>query len=889
MFRNVAVCLFILFSPIVVWSQAAMVTLSGKVKDAAANGLEAASVVVEIDDLESKPYFLKTDATGFFSLSLPEYKKVILRVSYLGFEKFEKLIALTDLNEHLDIVLTGSMQLEEVVVDYQYQPIVIKKDTLVFDAASFMDGTERKLQDVLKNLPGVEVKNGQVRYQGTPIMNTRVENRAFFGGNTRLAIENIPSDAVSKIEVISHFSEVDFMKDALASDDMAMNITLKDTHKDLFFGDLEAAVGTEKSVQAHAALFAYHPAYSMQFIGDWNNTGKAFFSLMDLIQLQGGAKFINAQHPIVPSGMMSLTEVNRNHKTLNQQFAATSYQKVWNKKWDLSAYGIFSRISSLDYTVNSMEYLLLAGENKEQRQTSSSPQTAMGWLNLRIDYKPTNFELFSYTMTLQLGRQRLQSSYNSQFGLTSRSSIVHQKMNPVQFQQQLTWNKKINPRNTIASTLNIYRQLDEGEKYLGTDDFLFSTLLPVDTLAYYGFHQRRAETVQGLNFHLQHYHSFNRFHQLSPLLQLRAKYTDLTDAYDLNAAADTLMSLGGYGFGNSLKYRELDALLGFQYKFEWQAIVAKLLVAGSAINQQLLQDYGHAKNNDFVFTPKIELNYKFSEVSRLNTAYEQSFGYPSLRYINGSYELVSFNTLYRGLPTLNTERYRTFSSNFRNYVLKKTNFWAYFYYTQKSRSYRNTAVIVDQSQLLQSLIVQSPERNVSFSFMYERSWKYFSPFVGFSTTLASYLQQINEASVKTKQEGGTAKIGVKLLGDKLPSLGFTYEKSINQFKGFANSTFYGDKVLVDLRYVLFEVLRIQGNYEFYKNKHHSNKSSMQFAVLRGELAYQRRQKPWAITLTMENLLATKERVSNSFSNYLASEQRMSVLPRQILIGVQYKL
>ena len=63
-------------------------------------------------------------------------------------------------------ILYQNNELDPVELTYE-MPVVVKGDTLVYDADSFKTGTERKLEDVLKNLPGVEVTDdGEIEVEG---------------------------------------------------------------------------------------------------------------------------------------------------------------------------------------------------------------------------------------------------------------------------------------------------------------------------------------------------------------------------------------------------------------------------------------------------------------------------------------------------------------------------------------------------------------------------------------------------------------------------------------------------------------------------------------------------------------------------------------------------
>ena len=98
--------------------------------------------------------------------------------------------------------------LDAVELVYE-MPVSVKGDTLIYNADSFKNGTERKLEDVLKKLPGVEINDdGQVEVEGKVVSKVMVEGKDFFDGDTKLATKNIPANAVDKVQVLKNFSEV---------------------------------------------------------------------------------------------------------------------------------------------------------------------------------------------------------------------------------------------------------------------------------------------------------------------------------------------------------------------------------------------------------------------------------------------------------------------------------------------------------------------------------------------------------------------------------------------------------------------------------------------------------------------------------------------------------
>ena len=115
-----------------------------------------------------------------------------------------------------------------------------------------------------------------------------VEGRTFFTGDSKLAVNNIPADAVDEVEALDNYSEVSFLKGLNDSDQMALNIKLKEGKKEFVFGDIEAGGGVKERFLFHPTLFYYSPKTAINVIGDINNIGKKSFTMKDYINFEGG-------------------------------------------------------------------------------------------------------------------------------------------------------------------------------------------------------------------------------------------------------------------------------------------------------------------------------------------------------------------------------------------------------------------------------------------------------------------------------------------------------------------------------------------------------------------------------------------------------------------------
>ena len=87
-------------------------------------------------------------------------------------------------------------------------PIVIKKDTVEYNASSFKISDNDMLENLLKKLPGVEVaEDGSITANGETITKITIDGKTFFLDDPQLASKNIPAKLIEKVKVVKKKSE----------------------------------------------------------------------------------------------------------------------------------------------------------------------------------------------------------------------------------------------------------------------------------------------------------------------------------------------------------------------------------------------------------------------------------------------------------------------------------------------------------------------------------------------------------------------------------------------------------------------------------------------------------------------------------------------------------
>lgn len=266
--------------------QAQNVKITGVVIDSLGTPLPMANVIAYGSN-NALGAFGITNAEGRYQLTgLKRDSTYVLKISFLGLKQIEEKVKKIqgDLVKNF-VMVEGSDQLDAVNLVYEI-PVTIKGDTIVYNADSFTNGTERKLEDVLKKLPGVEVNDdGDVQVEGNQVERVFINGKEFFEGDTRLATKNIPAAAISKVEVLKNFNNVSQLKGIGNDQDrVAINIRLKEGKEKFWFGEITAAGGygnDEARYQVQPKAFYYSPDLSINVLTDFNNLGTPAFTFRD--------------------------------------------------------------------------------------------------------------------------------------------------------------------------------------------------------------------------------------------------------------------------------------------------------------------------------------------------------------------------------------------------------------------------------------------------------------------------------------------------------------------------------------------------------------------------------------------------------------------------------
>ena len=659
--------------PILIIAQ--QIKVQGKVTDSIQNPLAYANILAipETDDIEVR--FAITDNDGGYKLGLFKNQTYELTVSYIGYKPQKLTITTTDQDLTKNFILKENPnQLDEVNIKYT-PPITVKKDTITYDVTKFVTGEERKLRDALKKLPGVEVdREGNVTVRGKKVTKVLVESKTFFTGNSKLAVNNIPADAVEKVEVLDNYNEVAMLKGLQDSEDMAMNILLKEDKKKFVFGDIEAGGGIEERYLLHPNIFYYSPKTNVNFIGDLNNQGIKSFSFQDYLEFEGGfSKLLDDASSYFSLFNSDFTQYlnNQDYTDNINQFGALNIRQSVSNVTDISGYLITSNSKTQTASNTLNAYQNIEDPFTEDRTVTNDLNNFFTIGKLTVDYEPSYKEDFAYNAFVKVTNNDSRGFVNTINPDQNNRITTVTDIAALNLKQNITYSRKLSKAHTATLEATYNFQNDKPITEWLTNQQILQGLIPLEDADVYNILQTKKSTSHNFNAIIKDYWVINNFNHLYTSVGINTSFNDFFNE-DLQLLNDgRINNFSSAGFGNDFGYSFIDTYLGLEYKFQIGIATFKPAVFyhGYLWRTQQFNDAETFSKNWLLpqFTTKVE----FNNSEKLNFKYKLNARFPSINQLANNFVLSNFNSVYRGNNQLENQLYHSATLSYYRFSLFK--------------------------------------------------------------------------------------------------------------------------------------------------------------------------------------------------------------------------
>jgi hypothetical protein len=376
-----------------------VITVKGAVKGGDGKALPNASVMLyypgEKDTLKTV-----TNAKGEYRFFNARARNLGIIISYIGYKKFNDTYNFSSAQgeaEVGEVVMTpGDNLLETVTVESSR--IQIKEDTVSYKIDSTMYRKNDNVEQVLKQLPGVQVdKDGKVTAQGKEVTKVKVNGKEFFGGDVKTATRELNADMVDKIQIVDDYGDQAAFTGVKDGDPTkTLNIQLKKDKNKGYFGNVTAGGGTEDRYLGSVSINRFNNSQQISVYGNINNTNASLFNFSGLPGGMG-AMAGSMVRSFGGGGGSPFAGIGNNDGVGVAKSFGANYREDLSKK--VSVYGSYSFSEKNNTILNNINQQLLRGDSTypNQQSTRDNSITDNHRFSFNVEYKIDSFNYVKIT------------------------------------------------------------------------------------------------------------------------------------------------------------------------------------------------------------------------------------------------------------------------------------------------------------------------------------------------------------------------------------------------------------------------------------------------------------------------------------------------------------
>jgi hypothetical protein len=905
----------------VTWITSAQTKLTGVVKDSIGVPLEMANVIAIDNNTKAIASYGFSDAKGFFRLDLKNNTSYNVKISYVGFKEIS-----TNINtNNVDIVKNFTMK-EDNMLDginiVSKMPVTVSGDTISYNADSFKNGTERKLEDVLKKLPGVEVNAaGQIEVEGKVVEKITIDGKDFFSGDTKLATKNIPSNAIDKIQVLRNFSDVGQLSGVQNNEDrVAINIKLKEGKKNFWFGDVTAGSGdapNETLYLFQPKLFYYSPKYTLNVIGDINNIGEVVLDRGDLRSF--GANF-QSQSPsngtninIADAGIGFLTANARNANKIETKLSAFNFSYSPNKKLSLGGFLIFSSNTNGQRNINTIDYV--DPNTPDDVVDNTTNQTSnTGLFRFTSIYKKDINNQMNYNIAGRFSNEFRTDNVISQVlsDITERENAT-----PFTINQDLSYFFTASEKSIFALEVKHLLQ-DEDPFYIaslennpnnnddanndGFDDAA-ETLGLDRSNQFYNLEQDRRVKTNQMDAKLDYYYILNSVSNLNFVAgtilsnqNYDSRFFQILDNGTEETPKPTIQDVVDPQTTNDTEYKFADIYAGVRYRLKKGIFTFTPGFTVHSYNSQNTQ-YGteYFQDKFFKVLPEFNVVAQFKRSESLNFTYRQQVNFTDVNQIARGLVAQRYNSFFSGNDELINASFHNVTLNYRSFNLfNNSNVFARLIYTKSINQVNSNTIFEPGSVVFNSTSINSPLDNENFiaSGGMSKTIKKITGRLGGNFNYNKSYQFINslENTNENISRGFNTRIGTNFT--KAPNVNLSYNLTFTDQKNSARNA--DIKTIrhipsIDFDAYIWNSLTVKSDFSYNETRQEGNVINS-FKIWNAYFAYRKdKDAKWEYELVGSNLLATGSSVNVNQNIISFSINERFILPRFVSLRVRYQL
>ncbi|MBP1640402.1 MAG: TonB-dependent receptor [Bacteroidetes bacterium] len=584
-------------------------------------------------------------STGTFDLHYKLSGVFRLRVSFVGYQNYEKNISLDGQNISLGtlILKETTQNMTEVVVKATIPLATQRGDTTVMNASAYKTNPDATVQDLVQKMPGIVMQDGKLQAHGEEVKQVLVDGKEFFKDDITAALKNLPASIVNEIQVYDSQSE---QTRFTGFDDgnrlKTINVVTKTGVTRSQFGRLFAGAGNDNLYSAGGNLSLFRNDRRITIIGQSNNTNERNFAMGNIFSGGGNTNGPpGAQIGSTGGGTSGNSDGVSNYSVDTQNginktnSIGFNYSDQLSKKITLDGNYFFSSVNNASEQSSLYEYTVQKGQSYLENK-STTAHVINHRFNFRLDYAiDDNNSLFIRpNISFQQSdgtNMTLAHTDSATNRLNAFSSSTAPSLKGANISGQILYRHKFDRKGrTLSLDINSTTQNKNGHNYLNSITTSFSSNSSDTIREYSNLHSNaysfsaNASYTEPINRRSMVMLNYMYGYQQSKSNQKAFNYNDSSHLYDSPDSSLTSIyksiyqtNSGGMSYVYHTRKMNLNANVNYQH--------ANLTGENELSNAFSIP----SKVYDNVL-PSMMLRYSFSSSAQLQVDYRTSASAPSI-------------------------------------------------------------------------------------------------------------------------------------------------------------------------------------------------------------------------------------------------------------------
>lgn len=729
--------IFFIFSFIVSKSQS-LTNLNGTIKTINEKPLSGVIISIFKDSLSTINKFAISDNLGEFKINqIIPYKKYSVKFSLLGYEDTLIYLNANDIwlkEIQVSILMkVSAKKLKDVLVQAN-RKIIENGDTTIFNAHDFGSEKEAKLEDLLKNLPGMQVDdNGNIKFKGKPINKVLIEGDDLFGRNYKLMTQSLGAYTLSKVEAIENDAENPLLKDFFGFKQTNLNVKLKKEFLFKIFGDITSKLSVDPRYVFDANTYSIAGKNKFSLVANANNSGIDTRLKVDINAINPISNLENAEdritsiNPIINDFVVTTRPplLSKELNLLNNDYLFnTNYLRKLNSNLDLRT-NIIAVKSDNYFNQNRQTTFINTLTPTVVKESLIGAKTLN---NLTIDNRLSYFD-----------KKKWRLIYSNQISFKKENSffsilLPYDTILPNSLSQKNSFSNVVNLTYKASKSTTIEFNIDQ--QYSASSQNNINNTRDSGFKKIIGIHENEVFFYNSIDyFNLLSFRSTIYFKELLLRntrlnISLKAGAKNIYESYGNDLSyLDTLniIQLGSNAFNQQNRFKYFQRALGPKILLEtnkWNIRFEPQLIS-ELIHQELVSINSLIKTNYFYFNPNVFLKYNLNGYSSIELSFVDASRTINYQDIFGGSRFGDYRSIFssslssQNIPLIRERKFGFIYSNFR--ISKGTIFQSSIFHAKSSNPILTDYFYSSLFNTENKIIGINPYDNYSFLLFFEKA------------------------------------------------------------------------------------------------------------------------------------------------------------------------